>query len=70
MHVMIYDRQCSFKVFFGESENPSAYAEIQAEMRGPRGGYEGMKMYRWAKRTGDWELSVCLDRVPETGIKW
>ena len=20
--------------------------------------------YRWAKRTGDWELSICLDREP------
>ena len=30
----------------------------------------GMKIYRWAKRTGDWELRVCLDRQPQTDTKW
>ncbi|KAI0704243.1 hypothetical protein C8T65DRAFT_728205 [Cerioporus squamosus] len=33
-------------------------------------GLQGMKMYRWAKRTGDWELTVCLDRQPQLDTKW
>lgn len=24
----------------------------------------GEKIYRWAKRAGNWELSICLDREP------
>lgn len=24
--------------------------------------------YRWAKRTGDWQLSICIDHVPEDGL--
>ncbi|VDB84565.1 unnamed protein product [Peniophora sp. CBMAI 1063] len=25
----------------------------------------GEKIYRWARRTGDWELNICLDREPQ-----
>ncbi|TFK80178.1 hypothetical protein K466DRAFT_592002 [Polyporus arcularius HHB13444] len=68
-HMMLYDRKRSFQGFMLRKDNP-AFAELYAEMLGPRGGFGGMKMYRWAKRTGDWELSVCLDRQPQTDTKW
>ncbi|KAI0767664.1 hypothetical protein C8Q74DRAFT_970140 [Fomes fomentarius] len=65
---MIYDRHKSFgSVFFCQQDNPELYREFLVETRGPRGGYGGHKMYRWARRTGDFELSVCLDKAPETG---
>ncbi|KAI0370797.1 hypothetical protein BV20DRAFT_994690 [Pilatotrama ljubarskyi] len=69
--IMVYDRQRSFgQVWLARGDDPAAFADLVAEMAGPRGGYGGVKMYRWAKRTGEWELSVCVDRTPETDIKW
>ena len=28
------------------------------------------KIYRWAKRTGDFTLSICLDKEPTEKINW
>ncbi|OCH86730.1 hypothetical protein OBBRIDRAFT_796890 [Obba rivulosa] len=67
---MIYDRQRSFEAYFMEATSPQVFQELKDEMRGPRAKYGGVKMYRWAKRVSDWELSVCLDREPQTEIKW
>ncbi|KAI0672104.1 hypothetical protein C8Q78DRAFT_971565 [Trametes maxima] len=69
--MMLYDRQRSFgQVWTVRMDGPATFADLVAEMAGPRGGYGGVKMYRWAKRTGDWEFTICVDRQPETDIKW
>jgi hypothetical protein len=36
------------------------------------GGWQGIKMYMWARRVGDYayELSVCFDRAPGTDPVW
>ncbi|KAI1792753.1 hypothetical protein LXA43DRAFT_314162 [Ganoderma leucocontextum] len=68
---LMYDRQHSFgEVFFSAEDRLEAYATFMEEVQGPRGGYRGGKMYRWARRTGDKELTVCLDKEPTTEIKW
>ncbi|TFK85917.1 hypothetical protein K466DRAFT_525107 [Polyporus arcularius HHB13444] len=68
---MIYDRRKSFRsVFFWREDAASVYDDCIAEITGPRIAFGGRKMYRWAKRTGDFELSVCLDREPNTDIRW
>ncbi|OSD02550.1 hypothetical protein PYCCODRAFT_320012 [Trametes coccinea BRFM310] len=36
--------------------------ELLSGMTGSRGGYGGVKMYRWVKCMGDWTLSICIDR--------
>lgn len=70
-NLAVYDRQRSFsQVYVVRADGPAAFADLVAEMAGPRGGFGGLKMYRWAKRVGDWELSICVDRKPETDIKW
>ena len=49
----------------------SDHCPVVLEMAGPRGGYQGLKMYRWARRTSEWELNICLDRVPpQTDTNW
>ncbi|RDX41978.1 hypothetical protein OH76DRAFT_1467037 [Lentinus brumalis] len=69
--MLIYDRNRTFKeVFFFLEDDPETHAAVLAEIRGPRGGYGGLKMYRWAKRTGDRQLSICLDRPPTMPIAW
>ena len=67
---MVYDRRQTFLGFLREDVDPRAFAECAAEMRGPRGGLMGLKIYRWMRRTGDWELSVCLGKAPAVDAKW
>lgn len=69
-YMMIYDMKRSFQVFFVPEDDPALFTELMREMTGPRGGYGGVKMYRWAKRTGDWQFEVCVDREPKTVTKW
>ncbi|GBE83314.1 hypothetical protein SCP_0503620 [Sparassis crispa] len=69
-HYMIYDRQRSFEVYFINSSDPGTFSEFRNEMLGPRGTPRAVKMYRWAKRVSEWELSVCIDRLPQTDIRW
>ncbi|KAI8996668.1 hypothetical protein BD414DRAFT_434731 [Trametes punicea] len=69
--IMVYDQQRSFgNVYVAREDGPALFSDLVGEMAGPRGGYGGVKMYRWANRTGDRELSVCVDRRPETVTKW
>lgn len=70
-YMMVYDRKRSFEVFVRSEGNVQLFSSFVEEMRGERGGHGGIKMYRWARRSGDWELSVCLDRVPpQTDTNW
>lgn len=68
--IMVYDRQRSIQGYFMLADNPQVYPEMLREMRGPRGGHGGVKMYRWAKRSSDWELSICMDKEPQADMKW
>lgn len=70
---LIYDRKRTFTIYFVENESPAIFKKFEEEISGPRGQHYGgplYKMYRWAKRVGDWELSVCLDKEPQADIKW
>ncbi|KAL6304711.1 hypothetical protein BKA93DRAFT_259447 [Sparassis latifolia] len=68
---MVYDRQRSFgEVYFLRTKSPEVFSEMISETEGPRGGFGGYKMYRLAKRVSDWELSICLDREPQSEIMW
>ena len=71
--LMIYDRHRSFKeVFFCREDDPELYREFFAESHGPRtlSASKGRKMYRWARRTGEFELTICLDRKPSLDTMW
>ncbi|KAH9908229.1 uncharacterized protein BXZ73DRAFT_60081 [Epithele typhae] len=41
---------------------------LEQELIGPRIEYGGMRMYRWAKRTGTWTYDICVDRVPPAAL--
>ncbi len=70
VHTMVYDMKRSFQVFLARKDDPALFMDMHAEMLGPRGGYGGIKMYRWAKTAADWQLNICLDREPRKEIKW
>ena len=69
-NMMLYDRKQSFRVFMVPEDDTERFSAFLREMTRPRGGHGGLKMYRWARRTGDWEFSVCLDRAPLVDTKW
>lgn len=66
--IMVYDRQRSFTSFILNERNLDVYPKLEAEIR--KSPFMGQKMYRWAKRVGDWELSVCLDVEPKGPFQW
>ncbi|KAI0752544.1 hypothetical protein C8Q80DRAFT_1302173 [Daedaleopsis nitida] len=71
-HFMIYDRKRTFQSFLLREDDTDGFHDVLGEMvASPRRRCDGCKMYRWAKRTGDWELSICLDREPKLeACKW
>lgn len=66
--LLIYDRRRSFDAHVLRKLDPEKYGLIEYTVRNK--GVNGMKMYRWARRTGDWQFSICLDREPEGEVKW
>ncbi|GLB41474.1 hypothetical protein LshimejAT787_1000740 [Lyophyllum shimeji] len=51
-HMLLYDRQKSFQVYWKKAADPKVFAEGEKAM-GDR-----LKIYRWARRVGDFQLAV------------
>lgn len=71
-HMLIYDGKRSVQEYFVQGDdNFAVFEELKHEMEmtsvGPPGA---LKVYRYARRVSDWELNVCLDKPPQTIIKW
>ncbi|KAK7438900.1 hypothetical protein VKT23_017827 [Stygiomarasmius scandens] len=65
--MMIYDQKRSAQFWLVRGDDPVAYDTALEEIKsGPR----GLKIYRWAKRIGDLELSVCIDKAPPKVPQW
>ncbi|KAG6891133.1 hypothetical protein C0992_010428 [Termitomyces sp. T32_za158] len=62
--MLIYDRQKSFQVNWLKSQDAKVYQEGEKAM-----GHK-LKIYRWARRVGDYQLTVCFDKAPETDPVW
>jgi len=56
--MLIYDRQRSFQVNWFRKNQQDLFDEVE-EMLGDK-----LKMFRWARRVGDYQLTVCFDQVP------
>ena len=69
-NMMLYDRKHSFQVFLVPEDDNDHFTTFLRELWSPRAEITGLKMYRWARRTGDWEFAVCLDRKPSVGPSW
>ena len=63
--IMVYDRSRSFSGHIAPEDNTSSWDTIVAALPPSK-----LKIYRWAKRVGDWELSICLDREPGETPQW
>ncbi|KAG7091274.1 hypothetical protein E1B28_010323 [Marasmius oreades] len=64
--MLIYDRQRSFHAHFSAADDQATYDEA---MKQP-GMATQLKIYRWAKRVGDCQLSICFDRPPSKDPLW
>jgi hypothetical protein len=62
--MLIYDRQKSFQAYWFKREDREVFNQGQKAMG------SGLKIYRWARRVGDFQLSVCFDRAPEKDPVW
>lgn len=67
-HMMVYDRTRALETYFNRDDNPALFDQIAELVR--EKGFMGMKIYLWAKRTGDFELSLALDKVPNQNVPW
>ncbi|KAJ3515704.1 hypothetical protein NLJ89_g1592 [Agrocybe chaxingu] len=63
-HIMIYDRQRSFQLFWLRASNVALFERAKAMM-----GHK-LKFYRWIRRVGDYGMDVCFDRAPEADPLW
>ncbi|KAG8911932.1 hypothetical protein FRC01_005399 [Tulasnella sp. 417] len=66
--IMVYDRTRALETHLNRNDNPRVFDQIAALVR--EKGFMGMKIYVWAKRTADWELSLALDKIPSQNVPW
>ncbi|KAJ8076759.1 hypothetical protein AAF712_000381 [Marasmius tenuissimus] len=65
--MLMYDRQKSFQFNLVRAKDTAAHTEALKQMSTSA---TGLKIYRWAKQTGDRQLSVCFDRPPPSDPLW
>ncbi|KAG6815296.1 hypothetical protein H0H93_010310 [Arthromyces matolae] len=63
--MLLYDRQKSIQVYWLKAQDRAVFEEGERALTRNR-----IKMYRWARRVGDYQLAVCFDRPPETDPQW
>ena len=68
--ILVYDYHHTLQVYLLENREPELFERVKKEIKSGRGGYEGLKMYRWARRAADSKLSICLDRPMEGDVMW
>ncbi|KAG9028965.1 hypothetical protein FS837_003678 [Tulasnella sp. UAMH 9824] len=64
--IMVYDRTRALETHLVRSDSPRVFDQIAALVR--EKGFRGMKIYVWAKRTADFELSLALDKIPSQNV--
>lgn len=63
-HILVYDRQRSFRVLWWRKEDPDTFDDVEHIIG------ENLKIFRWARRVGDNQLSICFDRAPAQNPEW
>ncbi|KAG7091272.1 hypothetical protein E1B28_010322 [Marasmius oreades] len=65
--MLVYDRQKSFQMQLIRSKDVGSHTEALRQMNDSA---TGLKIYRWAKRIGDLQFSICFDRPPPSDPLW
>lgn len=67
--ILIYDRRRTFDAIFARADGAEVFDQVvQKILR--EGGIAKPKLYFWARRTGEWELSLATNRLPDQNVKW
>lgn len=61
------DRHYSLLVQIESQDQPEVYEDVAEEVRRRAGDTYACW---WAKRVGEWELSICIDRKPSDDVSW
>ena len=62
--MLIYDRQRTLRVIaFSGTGEPGSFNDVADVVK--EKGYQGLKVFCWAIRSGDWTVDVCIDHLPE-----
>jgi hypothetical protein len=72
-HMTMYDRHRSFQTYLSRDSAPAVFADLLAEMQGPRGGYGGIKVCAQYFECLSWMLKVSqmyryVKRVSDTEL--
>lgn len=75
---LVYDQDRALKMAYASFEDPGStlldagtVSKLREACKTQGAVYGGQKVYVWAKRTGDWEVSITLDKFPkQTSIAW
>ncbi|KIY73334.1 hypothetical protein CYLTODRAFT_365815 [Cylindrobasidium torrendii FP15055 ss-10] len=65
--MLVYDRQRTFKAYSTAVDNSATFTRFIDSIKSTA---NTLKAYRWARRVGSHELSVCLDREPSPVPTW
>lgn len=65
--IIAFDRHYSLIAHIAPEGQAEAYKDIAREVYSRR---NDVYMCRWAKRVGEWELSICIDRKPSDDVSW
>ncbi|KAG8996078.1 hypothetical protein FRB93_000929 [Tulasnella sp. JGI-2019a] len=71
--MMIYDRRRTCDVLYLKSkEDAGEVAKFDAVARvvGFNTAWNGVKLFCWARRTGEWQFDLALDKLPNQDVKW
>lgn len=71
--LMVYDRTKSLNVSIRMGDqNVAAWNQliVAIQTKGVSPGHPLYKLYCWGERTGDFELSLVLDKLPDQNVPW
>ncbi|VDB84549.1 unnamed protein product [Peniophora sp. CBMAI 1063] len=68
--VKVHDRTRSIQSSLLEQDDGANFRELLPRPTNDLYVVDSSRTYRWARRTGDWELSICLDRKPTENTMW
>jgi hypothetical protein len=69
-HILIYDQKRTIEFqLFRSNYPPDIWMALDQTLMA-HGLLGGVKLFIWARRKSNWELSLALDRLPESTIPW
>lgn len=69
-YIGFYDEERTFNICIVPASVDSDTYERLDTILLRRGSLNGVKLFVWARRVGEWELAIALDPLPNQNIPW